>query len=208
MVTEALRHRATVNSGIIPLSETSGLEISLTLSTCRRRKTTSGPRLRKAIETSGKMTSGLYVARYVARYPHISHSGMAEPDRERNAQRNTLKHVKSVLSGIFTLAKQQDYFQGETPHVTPQSIIRRRKLKKPMPTVLEEIQTILSVLTEPAGTAFAVAAFMGLRHREIHGLLRENYRDGEWFVFAPSGMAMLAIRKPVGAVLLYRSFGS
>jgi hypothetical protein len=29
--------------------------------------------------------------------------------------RNTLKHVKSVISGIFTLAKQQDYFQGEEP---------------------------------------------------------------------------------------------
>lgn len=29
--------------------------------------------------------------------------------------RNTLKHVKSVISGIFTLAKQQDYFQGENP---------------------------------------------------------------------------------------------
>ena len=29
--------------------------------------------------------------------------------------RNTLKHVKSVVSGIFTLAKQQDYFQGGEP---------------------------------------------------------------------------------------------
>ena len=30
--------------------------------------------------------------------------------------RNSLKHVKSVVSGIFTLAKQQDYFQGRIPH--------------------------------------------------------------------------------------------
>jgi hypothetical protein len=29
--------------------------------------------------------------------------------------RNTLKHIKSVISAIFTLAKQQDYFQGENP---------------------------------------------------------------------------------------------
>lgn len=29
--------------------------------------------------------------------------------------RNTLKHIKSVISGIFTLAKQQDYFQGGKP---------------------------------------------------------------------------------------------
>ncbi len=29
--------------------------------------------------------------------------------------RNTLKHIKSVISGTFTLAKQQDYFQSENP---------------------------------------------------------------------------------------------
>jgi len=47
---------------------------------------------------------------------------------------------------------------------------------------LDEIQTILSLLPEPAATAFAVAAFMGLRHGEIQGLLWENYHDGELFV--------------------------
>src|SRR5204863_9513876 len=47
---------------------------------------------------------------------------------------------------------------------------------------LDEIQSILSVLPEPAATAFAVAAFMGLRHGEIQGLLWENYREGEMFV--------------------------
>ena len=44
------------------------------------------------------------------------------------------------------------------------------------------MQSILSLLTEPAATAFAVAAFMGLRHGEIQGLLWENYRDGEIYV--------------------------
>jgi hypothetical protein len=29
--------------------------------------------------------------------------------------RNTLKHIKSVISGIFTLAKQQDYFPSRKP---------------------------------------------------------------------------------------------
>jgi hypothetical protein len=32
-----------------------------------------------------------------------------------NLSRNTLKHIKSVVSAIFTLAKQQDYFQGGEP---------------------------------------------------------------------------------------------
>lgn len=35
------------------------------------------------------------------------------------------------------------------------------------------------MLPEPAATAFAIAAYTGLRHGEIQGLLWENYRDGE-----------------------------
>jgi len=47
---------------------------------------------------------------------------------------------------------------------------------------LDEVQSILSLLSEPAATAFAVAAFMGLRHGEIQGLLWESYRDGEMHI--------------------------
>ena len=96
--------------------------------------------------------------------------------------RNTLKHVKSVISGIFTLAKQQDYFQGENP--TRDAAVNP-KAAEPQETYaysLEEIQKILSLLPEPAATAFAVAAFMGLRHGEIQGLLWENYQAAELFV--------------------------
>jgi integrase len=96
--------------------------------------------------------------------------------------RNTLKHVKSVVSGIFTLAKQQDYFQGENP--ARDSAINP-KAAEPQETyayTLEEIQAIISLLPEPAATAFAVAAFMGLRHGEIQGLLWENYQDGQLYV--------------------------
>src|SRR5271165_5130634 len=45
--------------------------------------------------------------------------------------------------------------------------------------VVKEIHTILSGLPEPAGTAFAIAAFMGLRHGEIRGLQWENYQNEE-----------------------------
>ncbi len=96
--------------------------------------------------------------------------------------RNTLKHVKSVVSGILTLAKQQDYFQGENP---ARDSAVNPKAAEPQETyayTLEEIQIILGMLPEPAATAFAVAAFMGLRHGEIQGLLWENYRDGEMYV--------------------------
>jgi hypothetical protein len=39
---------------------------------------------------------------------------------------------------------------------------------------LDEVQSILSLHPEQATTAFAVAAFMGLRHGEIQGLLWES----------------------------------
>jgi len=96
--------------------------------------------------------------------------------------RNTLKHIKSVVSGIFTLAKQQDYFQAENPARDSAVNPKAAEPKETYAYTLEEIQTILSLLPEPAATAFAVAAFMGLRHGEIQGLLWENYRDGELYV--------------------------
>lgn len=101
---------------------------------------------------------------------------------EGSLSRNTLKHVKSVISAIFTLAKQQDYFQGENPArdtcVNPEAA-------EPQETyayTLDEINQILVRLPEPAATAFAVAAYTGLRHGEIQGLLWENYANGQLFV--------------------------
>jgi len=93
--------------------------------------------------------------------------------------RNTLKHVKSVVSAIFTLAKQLDFFQGENPARDTAVNPRAPEPQETYAYSLEEIQAILSLLPEPAATSFAVAAFMGLRHGEIQGLLWENYCDGE-----------------------------
>ena len=92
------------------------------------------------------------------------------------------RHIKSVVSGMFTLAKQQNYFDGVNP---AQGTATNPSAAEPEETYaysLEEIQTILSLLPEPAATTFAVAAFMGLRHGEIQGLLWENYQGGEMFV--------------------------
>jgi len=96
--------------------------------------------------------------------------------------RNTLKHIKSVVSGFFTLAKQQDYFQGENPARDTAINPKAAEAQETYAYSLDEIMTILALLPEPASTAFAVAAFMGLRHGEIQGLLWENYRDGEMYV--------------------------
>jgi integrase len=96
--------------------------------------------------------------------------------------RNTLKHIKSAISGVFTLAKQQDYFQGENPARDTAIDPRATEPQETYAYSLEELQTIIGLLPEPAATAFAVAAFMGLRQGEIQGLLWENYRNGEIYV--------------------------
>jgi integrase len=93
-----------------------------------------------------------------------------------------LKHIKSTISGIFTLAKQQDYFQGENPARDTAINPAAKEPRETYAYALEEIEAILSVLPEPAATAFAIAAYTGLRHGEIQGLLWENYRDGELYV--------------------------
>jgi len=98
---------------------------------------------------------------------------------ESTLSRNTLKHIKSVLSAIFKLAKQQGYFEGENP---VRDTMVNPSAAAPVETYaysLEEINAILSFLPEPAATAFAVAAFTGLRQGEIQGLRWEDYGDGE-----------------------------
>jgi integrase len=101
---------------------------------------------------------------------------------KQELSRNTLKHMKSVLSAIFTLAKQLDYFRGENPAhgaaVSPSAPAPRETYAYD----LDEIHVILSHLPEPMTTAFAIAAYMGLRHGEIQGLRWEDYRDGQVFV--------------------------
>jgi integrase len=96
--------------------------------------------------------------------------------------RNTLKHIKSVVSAIFTLAKQQDYFRGENPAHDTAISPAAAEPRETYAYSLDEIQAILAHLPEPAATAFAVAAYMGLRHGEIQGLRWEDYRDGQIYV--------------------------
>jgi integrase len=98
--------------------------------------------------------------------------------KENGLGRNTLKHVKSFLSAVFKLAKQQGYYMGENP-VRDTAI--SPKAPEPQEThaySLDEIQAILRVLPETSGTAFSIAAFAGLRRGELQGLLWENYQDG------------------------------
>jgi len=91
---------------------------------------------------------------------------------------NSLRHIKSQISGIFSYAKQQGYFDGENP-ARNTAVPPARPSEETYAYSLEEIGQILSVLSEPAATVFAVAAFTGARRGEIRGLRWEDYQDEE-----------------------------
>lgn len=97
---------------------------------------------------------------------------------KKELSRNTLKRIKSVISAVFKLAKQQGYFEGDNPARDTATNPAAPAPEETYAYTLEEIQDILAHLPEPACTAFAVAAFMGLRRGEIQGLRWENYEDG------------------------------
>lgn len=92
--------------------------------------------------------------------------------------KSTLKRIKSFISAVFKLAKQQGYFHGENPARDTAINPHAASPEEMYAYTLEDVLGILAHLPEPAGTIFAVAAFTGLRHGEIQGLVWENYHDG------------------------------
>src|SRR6266496_1770177 len=96
----------------------------------------------------------------------------------KGLSRNSLKHVKSTLSAIFKVAKQQGYFDGVNPVMDTAVSPSARAPEETYAYSLDEENAILAHISEPAATAFAIAAFSGLRVGEIEGLRWEDYRDG------------------------------
>ncbi len=181
--TEAERHMATVNSGSVPAERivTIGDFVErVYLPWIKEHKRPSTEKGYRDIWEDHLKPLSQQVWLKDARTYHVQ--GWLNQIGQGKLSRNTLKHVKSVISGIFTLAKQQDYFQGENPARDSATNPKAAEPQETYAYTLEEIQTILFLLPEPASTAFAVAGFMGLRHGEIQGLLWENYQGGEMYV--------------------------
>jgi integrase len=93
--------------------------------------------------------------------------------------RNSLKHIKTFLSSVFKLAKQQGYYQGENPVRDTATSPMAAEAQETYAYELNEIQQMLAVMPEPAATIFVVAAFTGLRRGELQGLRWEDYEEGE-----------------------------
>jgi integrase len=92
--------------------------------------------------------------------------------------RNSLKHVKSTLSGMFRLARQLGFYSASNPVRDSRIDPHAAEPGETYAYTLEDVQTILAVLPEPAATLFAVASYAGLRRGELEGLEWPDYHDG------------------------------
>lgn len=95
--------------------------------------------------------------------------------KERDLTRTTLQHIKSVLSTIFTYAKNEGVFDGANP---VEGALIPRNTREPGRTYaydLGQVSQILRVLPLLAKSLVATAAFAGLRRGELRGLEWSDY---------------------------------
>ncbi len=92
--------------------------------------------------------------------------------------RKTLARIKAVLSGLFTCARRQGFFDGANP-VTGVAVPKAPVGGETYAYSLEEVMKIITSLPQPASTIAAVAAFTGLRRSEIQGLQWQEYLGSE-----------------------------
>jgi integrase len=98
--------------------------------------------------------------------------------RDLELGRNSLKHIKSFLSGVFKQAKRLGILDG----VNPMQDVGIPRSKQPADTYaysLPEVRKMLAVFGEPARTVILTAALTGLRKGEIRGLRWENFSGTE-----------------------------
>jgi integrase len=98
--------------------------------------------------------------------------------QEHNLSGTTLRHIKAMLSGVFTFAKRMGYHEGINP-VLGVGIPKARAARETYAYALEEVLSIIAALPQPAATIAATAAFTGLRRGELQGLLWDDYTGKE-----------------------------
>ena len=94
---------------------------------------------------------------------------------EHDLTKTTLQHIKSMLSGVFTHAKNEGAFDGVNP---VQDAKIPRNAREPGETFaynLTQIRRILDVLPLLPKAVTATASFSGLREGELRGLEWPDY---------------------------------
>jgi integrase len=101
---------------------------------------------------------------------------------EHDLAKNTLQHIKSVLSGIFTFAKNEGAFDGANPVQGALLPSKAREAKETFAYDLSQILRILDVLPLLPKAAVATASFVGLREGELRGVEWPDYNGKEMTV--------------------------
>jgi integrase len=98
--------------------------------------------------------------------------------RQTKLGRHSLKHIKSLLSGIFKEAKRLGFLDDINP-IKDVSIPRAAEAEETYAYNLLEIKAMLAVLNDrpghPAWTVVLTAALTGLRKGEIRGLAWDDF---------------------------------
>jgi integrase len=102
---------------------------------------------------------------------------LAQIAAQTSLGRNSLKHIKSFLSGVFKQAKRLGILDGINP-MQDTSIPRTPEPEDTYAYSLPEVTCILSFLSEPERTIVLAAAHTGLRKGEIRGLCWGDF-DGK-----------------------------
>jgi integrase len=97
---------------------------------------------------------------------------------EYELTRNTLKHIKSVLSGIFTHAKNEGAFDGVNPVEDARIPSSAREEGDTYAYDLLQILRILEALPLLPKAVVATASLAGLREGELRGLKWPDYAEG------------------------------
>jgi integrase len=99
--------------------------------------------------------------------------------RQSDLAKETLKQIKSLLSGIFKQARRLGFIDTANPMRDVSIPNARKHGRETAAYTFEEELKILAVLPEPTRTMVAVAAFSGLRRGEIQGLEWPHYQGDE-----------------------------
>ena len=97
---------------------------------------------------------------------------------ENDLSKTTLQHIKGVLSGIFTHAKNEGAFDGANPVQEARIPGNAREPAETYAYNLTEICGILDLLPVLPKAVVATAAYAGLRRGELRGLEWADYRGG------------------------------
>jgi integrase len=115
--------------------------------------------------------------------------------KEKDLTRTTLQHIKSVLSTIFTYAKNEGAFDGANP---VDGVLIPRHAREPGQTHaydLAQVLQILDLLPLLAKTLVVTAAFTRLRQGELRGLEWADYTGTELTINRSIWMSVVNLPK-------------